>query len=183
MEGAMQSFQRACRRPTDANLTFANQPTCALQGKNRGALHNELQFQTEPSRRRRPSSAQASDTSSEASASSSVLAELEAELLGVGVINVKTPQLARASSSRLCRARRLAASLRERFDMSRLEVWQFEIDEARTPEAPRLYVAPRQCYALCERRLHLHLNGFSCRRLLLQSHGLETGRKKAAALL
>ena len=29
--------------------------------------------------------------------------------------------------------------------MSRLEVWQFEIDEARTPEAPRLYVAPRQC--------------------------------------
>lgn len=44
MEGAMRSFQRACRRrlTADENASFASQPTCQLTGRNKGALHNEV---------------------------------------------------------------------------------------------------------------------------------------------
>ena len=122
----MLSFRHACRRPAHANVTFANMPTCSLAGENRGALHNELQFLA-------------------GRAANRVNAALEAALIAVGTITVATPELANVSSARVCRARWLAAALRDRFGLANLEVWRFVIDNSLTPEAPRQYVAPRQC--------------------------------------
>ena len=98
LERAMRLFQQACRQAPDGNTTFAIQPTCF--GRNRGQLHNELQFRAQTTER--------------------LGAQLEAALIGVGVITVaatgansaKSAQLANASATRLCRARRLARPCR-----------------------------------------------------------------------
>ena len=128
----MQSFQRACRgRPVDDNATFALMPTCALTGRNRGALHNELQFYAGRKR--------------SAAVETSVQVALESAILGVGVITVALSALAASSADRVCRARRLAVALSERFGLRRLETWRFEMDAALTPLAPQLFVAPMQC--------------------------------------
>ena len=134
LEGAMQALQSACRSAdANASASFAHQPTC--WGRNRGALHNELQFRAPIAGR--------------------IGAALEAALVAVGTIAVAAPSahvgasasdaLAAASAARLCRARRLAAALRTALRLPRPEVWRFSIEPSLTPTAPLLYNAPEFC--------------------------------------
>ena len=130
LERAMRLFQQACLQAPDGNTTFAIQPTCF--GRNRGQLHNELQFRAQTTDR--------------------LGAQLEAALIGVGVVTVaatdansaKSAQLANASATRLCRARRLARALQGRFSSNGrpLEVWRFELDPLQALATPQLYTAP-----------------------------------------
>ena len=187
LEEAMLAFQAACRvpavpatapatpsgaaaGPVRSNTSFEESPTC--WGRNRGALHNELQFMA-------PTTHESGRL-------------LAMALIGVGVIIVASHPgsssssgggggvgswLANASAVRRCRARRLAAALYERFVLTpsaaqrstshspsshspsshlsawsrpqprRLEVWGFEMRPSLTPKAPLLYNA----HAFCSR--------------------------------
>ena len=121
LEDAMRLFQRACHELLDTNTTFATMPTCF--GRNQGQLHNELQFS--------------------AKTTGQLGGDLQSALLGVAAIGVGGLH-ANASTPRICRARRLAASLQSTFmpHGHPLEVWRFEMDPSLTPAAPQLYTAP-----------------------------------------
>ena len=123
LETAMRGFWRACRRPAQAESTFAHMPT---GGGGTGALQNELQFLAGRGAHR-------------------LNAALEHALIGVGTINVVGSQLEPASAARVCRARWLAAALSSKFGLRKLEVWRFAIDPALTPGAPLEAPAARQC--------------------------------------
>ena len=126
MEKAMQLFQRACRETPDDNVTFATMQTCF--GRNKGQLHNELQFKVP--------------------AVGSLGIKFASALLGVAAIGVRGGN---GTARRICRARRLASALQTHLPKAAaapfpppkpMEVWQFELDPSLTPKAPILYTAP-----------------------------------------